>query len=102
MTGLPDNNYPVFNTVADMLREMNFQIYNPAEWEDRYNDGKFNVQFAFADYSTYICREADAVVVLKGWQKSVGANAEVALARAVQKPVYDAYQLMYNQKFVNV
>lgn len=87
MTGLPEMNYPAFNAAAKMIRRHGDEVYNPAEWETRHNNGVFNLQIAFADYCTYICREADAVVVLDGWQNSPGASAEVALADAIGKPV---------------
>lgn len=88
MTGLPDLNYPAFATAAEHLRAIGHEIYNPAEWETRYNKGVFNHSIAFADYCTYISREADGVIVLPGWENSPGATAEVALARAIKKPVF--------------
>lgn len=87
MTGLPELNYPAFMAGAKWLRAIGHEVYNPAEWESRHNNGTFNLQIAFADYCTYICREADAVVVLPGWKNSPGARAEVAVALAVGKPV---------------
>lgn len=89
MTGLPDLNYPAFLTASEHLRALGHEIYNPAEWEERYNKGVFNHTIAFADYCTFISREADGVVVLPGWEKSPGASAEVALALAIKKPVFE-------------
>ncbi len=88
MTGLPGLNYEAFNAAAEHLRALGHEVYNPAEWETRYNKGVFNHTIAFADYCTYISREADGVVVLSGWSKSPGASAEVALAHAIKKPVF--------------
>jgi len=88
MTGLPELNYPAFQTAAEHLRALGHEIYNPSEWESRYNKGVFNHSIAFADYCTYISREADGVVVLPGWENSPGASCEVALARAINKPVF--------------
>lgn len=87
MTGLVDLNYPAFRAAAEHLRALGHEVYNPCEWEDRYNAGVFNHRIAFADYCTYIAREAEAVVVLPGWENSLGAQAEVALARAIKTPV---------------
>lgn len=87
MTGLPELNYPTFRTATEHLRALGHEVYNPSEWEDRYNKGVFNHQIAFADYCVYIAREADAVVVLPGWKDSKGSRAEVALAHALGKPV---------------
>lgn len=88
MTGLPELNYPAFMSAAEHLRALGHEVYNPAEWEGKYNNGVFNHTIAFADYCTYISREADAVVVLPGWEQSPGASAEIALARAIKKSVY--------------
>lgn len=87
MTGLPENNYPAFGAAAQWLRSMMFEVYNPAEWEKHHNKGVFNLEIAFADYCHFICREAEAVVVLPGWENSPGARAEAAVARALGKPV---------------
>lgn len=88
MTGLPELNYPAFMAAAEHLRALGHEVYNPAEWEGKYNNGVFNHTIAFADYCTYISREADGVIVLPGWENSPGASAEIALARAIKKPVY--------------
>lgn len=76
MTGLPESNYPAFEAAAKMLRSKNYQVYNPSErpWD--------NPRAAFKDYCDFICG-ADAVYMLPGWEKSIGARAEHALAVAV-------------------
>lgn len=88
MTGLPELNYPAFMTAAEHLRALGHEVYNPAEWEARYNKGVFNHTIEFADYCTFISREADGLVVLPGWENSPGATAEVALAQAIKKPIF--------------
>lgn len=87
MTGLPDLNYPAFCAAASNLRSVGHQVYNPAEWEDSTNFGKFNHLLAFDDYCRYIVRDADVIVVLPGWDTSPGALGETGVARAVRKPV---------------
>lgn len=86
MTGLPDLNYPAFLEATQKLRSMGHEVYNPSEWEDSNNFGKFNHLLAFDDYCRYIVREADVVLVLPGYLTSPGSTAEVAVARAVRKP----------------
>lgn len=86
MTGLPDLNYPAFLEATRKLRSLGHEVYNPAEWEDENNYGKFNHLLAFDDYCRYIVREADVVLVLPGYLTSPGSTAEVAVARAVRKP----------------
>lgn len=88
MTGLPDLNYPAFTMAAGRMRAHRHEVYNPAEWEEKHNNGKFNLLLAFQDYCHFIIREADAVVTLPGWENSPGANAEVHLALAIGKAVY--------------
>lgn len=86
MTGLPDLNYPAFAAAAAALRSLGHEVYNPQEWEDSNNFGKFNHILAFDDYCRYIVREADVVIMLPGWKNSPGATAESSVARAVRKP----------------
>lgn len=77
MSSYPDNNYPLFMKVAAELRQQH-HVYNPAEfpWENT-----FPIRKAFAAYCRYICEEADTIVLLPGFIKSVGVSAELALAR---------------------
>lgn len=78
MTGLPDFNYPKFNEVAASLRAMGHIVYNPAEFP---HHGEFPIREAFAEYTAFICNRADTIVLLEGWEKSLGVSAELALAK---------------------
>lgn len=81
MTGLPKYNYPEFNRVADILRKMEGVsfVYNPAyEWG---SERDFDARKAFADYCRFICKEADAIYMLRGWSCSKGATCERDLAK---------------------
>lgn len=92
MTGLPDFNYPAFHTAAAALRLAGWRVYKPAE--NNWSPGvePFPLRAAFADYCRFICLEADAVIVLPGWETSAGARVEVALAErcAVEVIALDA------------
>ena len=78
MTGLPDFNYPAFHEKAKELRAAGHCVKSPAEHDFDVNN--FPLREAFADYTAYICNEADAVCLLSGWHKSHGARVEHDLA----------------------
>lgn len=80
MNGYPKRNYPLFNAVAALLRQEGHRVYNPAEFGKDEPWAGFPIRQAFAEYSKFICEEADAIVLLPGWEASKGANAERALA----------------------
>jgi hypothetical protein len=80
MKGYPDSNYPLFHEVTKQLRAEGHTVYNPAEFP---HDGPletFPFRKAFAEYCKFICEEADALMMLPGWQKSRGASCEHMLA----------------------
>jgi hypothetical protein len=79
MKGYPESNYPLFNTVAALLRKAGFEVYNPAEFE--HDEAVFPLRKAFAEYSKFICEKADIIVLLPAWDKSLGVSAELALAK---------------------
>jgi hypothetical protein len=79
MTGLPNFNYPIFNAAAARLREMGHTVYNPTGDRDA-PPADFDIREAFAEYTAWICKDADAIAMLPGWQESEGAYVEFALA----------------------
>ena len=82
MTGLPEFNYPKFDTTAEMLRSKGYDVRNPADYGRSIGIENFAPRLAFKQYAEWIC-DADAIWMLPGWEKSVGARAEHALAVAV-------------------
>lgn len=103
MRGIPEFNFPAFMEAADTCRRAGLKVYNPAQEdidlrgftaegltgnEDLSALG-FDLTEALTHDLSIIAHKADAVVVLDGWEKSKGAQAEVALARALGKPVFD-------------
>lgn len=101
MRGLPEFNFPAFHEAARRLRAKGHEVFNPAE-RDIARHGLdiskgnmagceklaaeqhgFNIREALADDLDFICRQADAVALLPGWQESRGALAEVHAARAL-------------------
>jgi hypothetical protein len=102
MTGIANFNFPAFNRAADILRAEGYSVFNPAERDIERHGGVdisadnhsgdpaqaaanhgFSLREALADDTAYICREADAIAMLPGWENSKGARAEHALAFAL-------------------
>lgn len=108
MRGYPEFNFPAFDGAALELRQLGHHVFNPCD-RDRAVHGvsvnasptgdladvpHFDLRSALKDDTTWICENADAVVVLPGWEVSKGASAEVALGRALGLPVYDVGELL--------
>jgi hypothetical protein len=100
MRGIPWFNFPAFDRATELLRAAGHQVCNPAERDrdkhgDRVNnsptgdladldpDLKFDLRETLAWDLAWIAEHADGIAVLPGWENSKGANAEVALARAL-------------------
>lgn len=81
MKGYPESNYPLFNRVAGELRDEGHYVMNPAEFSPKSTPETFPLRKAFAAYCKFICEEADTIVLLPGWQASLGVSAELALAK---------------------
>jgi len=103
MQGKPEFNFPTFNAVAWALREQGHIIFNPAERDiERHhgvdiskgnNEGSldkvksthgFSLREALAEDTNFICLVANTIIMLPGWEKSNGAQAEHRLAVALQ------------------
>lgn len=100
MSGIPKFNAPAFHAAAAKLRDEGCEVFNPAEKDiercgadffDRCPNGSkeeaaalgFNLRVALAEDLDWICRYADAIALLPGWQNSKGAYAEYITARAL-------------------
>jgi len=81
MKGYEQSNYPRFNRVAAELRAQGHTVYNPAEFPHDGPHDTFPLRKAFAAYCKFICEEADTIVLLPGWERSLGVSAELALAK---------------------
>ena len=96
MTGLKEFNFPAFFAAESGLSELGHECFNPARNdEEKYGidvtgtDGDpkqiptFDLRKALSDDTRYICEEAEGIYMLKGWERSSGACAEHALAKAL-------------------
>ena len=100
MRGYPNFNFPAFDYAAKKLRDEGHEVFSPAD-KDRelmgatafINEGGdedqlaretgYTIRTALGNDLAWICKEADGVALLPGWEKSTGANAERATAIAV-------------------
>ena len=87
--------FPEFHEAAKHLRAKGHEVFNPAEKEIEFapigRDADPTMAFARAVFeldTTWICRHADVVALLPGWEGSKGACAEKALAEAIGLRVY--------------
>lgn len=101
MQGYPQFNFPRFHAVARALRAHGHYVFSPAEKDiERHgtdislrNPGDirqaqtqhgFNLRQALYEDLEFICLEANRVVLLPGWEKSNGSQAEHRTAVALQ------------------
>ena len=99
MRGIKDFNFPLFHEIATRLRKQGHMVFNPAERDEMVygtDIGKsetgdlkeaaakgFDHREAMAADCQWIARNADAICLLPGWERSSGAAAELALARCL-------------------
>jgi hypothetical protein len=105
MRGYPEFNFPAFRAASAMLREKGFTVFSPAEKDEsihgtdfssKYTTGSleeatkdgFSLRRALGDDLEWICKEATTIYMLKGWEKSAGANAEWATAKALGLEIF--------------
>lgn len=106
MQGIPHFNFPAFNAIALALRAKGHEVFNPAEKDIERMDGHdpskgnttgdlteaekkgFSLRDALADDTQWICKQADALFMLLGWEHSKGARAEHALATALGHVIF--------------
>ena len=106
MRGYPLFNFPAFDKAAKELREQGHEVFNPAErdreeWGDSFvttvshgDEAEAAIALGmspeelrrncFLADTTWICKYAEGIALLPGWEKSLGAQAELALARALK------------------
>ena len=95
MTGLPEYNFPAFDKAADILTARGHEVFNPAQNDRDHGfdavglEGHeaerlgFSLRRALKQDLSWICDNADALVLLEGWERSKGVRAEMALAEAL-------------------
>jgi hypothetical protein len=105
MRGIPEFNYPAFHDATVKLRNLGHFVFSPAERDIQVTgvdiskgnltgdnaiaeaEHGFNLGEALRDDLVFICMEAEAIVLLPGWEKSRGVAAELATAVALDRKV---------------
>jgi len=92
MRGIPEYNFPAFYAAAAALRERGYTVWSPAE-HDVEQDGFNPATDKAQPMRHYMKRDlpevlnADVVIVLPGWENSVGAKLECHVAEMCGIPV---------------
>lgn len=86
MTGYPDHNFAAFDAAADSLARRGHMVFSPAaiarQIRARYEGSAIEIKMseyakAYLD-AIFLC---EAMYMLRGWERSMGAMAEHAVAR---------------------
>ena len=89
MSGLPELNKPAFFETAEAFEEGGWEVFNPVahdiEVYGSIEEAEENATYreCLAVDLAWICKEADAIAMLPGWERSYGARAEHATAVAL-------------------
>ena len=95
MRGFPLFNFPAFDEAERYLLSLGFEVVNPAEIDRRNGFDPSAVHplndFTDEEMATFFMRDVDnlmlcdGVVLLPGWEHSIGATAEFHIARWLRK-----------------
>lgn len=115
MRGYDNWNYEAFNKHAESLRSHGWTVVNPAELDSEYAKGKWSGENGILESDPHsfnpnlnynhqeflrevllrdlscIAKDCGAIYMMEGWEKSKGAKAEWALAKALGLNIY--YQI---------
>lgn len=109
MTGYPEFNFPAFFRAQERLEAEGWKVWNPAKkdeedgvvegagWTTGDDQALVKSGWNFRDAFQWDCEkviQSDAIYVLRGFEKSSGARAELAVAEAI-KARYPDYEIMY-------
>jgi hypothetical protein len=88
MSSLPLFNFPAFDATAIKLRGEGYIVVNPADIDRAHGLNEHHIDFSPSVARACILRDIAAmcdgcthIAMLPGWEKSKGANVEIAVAR---------------------
>ena len=109
MSGYPEFNFPAFYRAEEELRSDGWdEVFNPAKKEiektlspeafatgdvDKTVEDGFNMKECYLWDIEHVIK-ADAIYLLKGWEKGAGARGEHAVACVMQRH-YPEYEIIY-------
>lgn len=93
MSGMKQNNYPLFNKVEKQLQNAGYSVINPAAFGDR---GSHYVDLLREDLRQML--NCHGVAVLDNWWESTGARNEVMVAGLLKMPVRTFQEWLYIQE----
>jgi hypothetical protein len=101
MRGWPEFNHPGFRAAARLLRDAGHVVFSPAEHDRAMGLDTSGMRGDLAETEhvvplrvllaadlAWICGEAQGLVVMPGWEASLGCRAEVAVAFTLGLPVW--------------
>jgi hypothetical protein len=117
MRGYPNWNYYSFDTQSEALRKQGWEVINPAEMDREFKEKYFDMH-KINDPNTFdpsinyhdqeflrdvlsrdleaIAKKCNAIYMMKGWENSLGARAEWALAKALGLDIFYEIPLPYS------
>ena len=83
MSGYPDRNFPAFHKAAAMLRACGYEVVSPAEINAEHQyalnpTAELRAECMRRDIEALM--QCDGVATLMNWQRSKGAQCEIAIA----------------------
>lgn len=94
MTGLPDYNFPMFEKVANYLRDIGIDVASPHEIDH----GETPETKGQLPYGVYIraglkmLLECDGIIMLPNWKDSKGAKIELYVANACDMQLFKFHE----------
>lgn len=91
MTGMPNHNFPAFHAEAARLRDLGYEVTNPADINPEPDNASWH-ECLRNDLAALL--GCDAVALLDGWENSMGAKFEVDVALRLGMEVIAAKEIV--------